>query len=357
MRNLFILHTQYNIILGTGIMLSHFHDCQNDLIVYAEFKVSPEYKRQLEKAFSSVIYIREEFEPLVTGFWNIEHHLHDEFKIFRDSSLYNVKYDNVFISQDRPLEHLILGRCKQLNKTCRCFDVEEGCYYSLKLENNNPNIRRKWHTKKPFFYRKLRYGGMYFSEEYRCLIDGGASYFDGIYAIFPKLIRTELAHKPTFEISTKDIVDAISVIYDGIEADVPVSSHYVLFFFDLVERYSNPVAIRRIVEELVKNTPKDDVTILLKYHPRETNKFKLEQQENIVEIPSIIPAEKLLCDLHEKKVTVYGNATTSVIVAKKFGFKTISIAGIEGSNNIYMINKFKEMGIEVPDSIEEIIWK
>ena len=353
MSNLFILHTQYNIILGASVLIEKYQDSQNDLIVYAEFKLSPEYKNHLEQVFNRVLYIRDEFKPLIIGFWNIEHHLKNEYDLFKNSEFHKTKYDNVFISQDRPLEHLILGRCKQINPKCECFDIEEGCYYSLTPQNNDPNRQRKWQTKRPFLYRKLRYGKLYYSEEYRCPIDGEASYFDGIYAIFPNLIRKELFHKHAYEVKSKNIIEAIQRLYSYVSVDIPYSKDYVLVFFDLMNRYKNKAAIKDVVEYIVNSIDSCKTTILLKYHPRETEKFVFSQA-NIIEIPSIIPAEKLLCDLHGKDVTVFGNATTSIIVAQKFGFKTISIAGIEGSNNIHMINKFREMGIEVPDSIEEI---
>ena len=115
-----------------------------------------------------------------------------------------------------------------------------------------------------------------------------------------------------------------------------------------MERYKNPEAIKTVVTDIVSNASKEDSMVLLKYHPRETNKFNFNSCGNVIEIPHVIPAEKLLCDLFGKEVTVYGNATTAILVARKLNFKTISVAGFECSNNFYMINKLKEMGILVP---------
>lgn len=355
MKNLFILHTQYNIILGTGIMLNRFRECQNDLIVYAEFTISEEYKNKLEKLYDRVLFVRKQYEPLTTGFWNIERKLNREFSTFKRSSLYNTEYDNVFISQDRPLEHFILGSCKKIKSNCCCFYLEESSYYSLDVRLNDPNRKRQWNTRRPFLYRKLRYGRVYLSEEYKDPLDGEASYFDAIFAIFPDCVRTELAHKVLYEINAEEINEATKVLYDDISVKLPDSSQYVLFFFDLMDRYKNPSAIKDIVEDIVKKSNKDGFAVLLKYHPREVDKFQFERSINIVEVPSIIPAEKLLCDLRGRRVIVYGNATASLMVAQKLGFKVISIAKIDESNNLNMINKFIQMGIEVPNTIEELL--
>ena len=347
MRNLFILHTQYNIILGTGIVLSRYNNCQNDLILYAEFSVSDGYKKKLEKIFNHVLYIREKFEPLPIGLLNSERQLYQEFKTYKKSVLASFVYDQVIISQDRALERLIAGRCKKYNPKCIGSVIEEGVYYSVDPKKNAPDYNPGWHTKRPYFLRK-------YTEERVAQDKNFNTFWNRLYVIFPNCVRTKLIKRELCGIEVNEIMLGVNSLYGDIQTELVDSQKYVLFFFDLLERYRHPESIKRIVERIVNESKNDGATVLLKYHPRETDQIQVGQQNGIIVIPSIIPAEKLLCDLHGKNVTVFGNATTSIIVAQKIGFKTISIAGIEGSNNFYMINKFKEMGIVVPDSIEEI---
>lgn len=94
--------------------------------------------------------------------------------------------------------------------------------------------------------------------------------------------------------------------------------------------------------------------ILLKYHPRETQKYAFDSG-NIYEIESIIPAEKLLADLSDKHVTVIGNATTSILVSNKLGFRTYSIAKACGLNNQQMFRQMNNMGIHIPVDLQELI--
>lgn len=354
MKNLFVLHTQYNMILATGIMLNRFESDQNDLVVYAEFSLSNELKEQLEQAYSHVLYVREQFENRRANFLNTEKSLYRKFKLFKDSSIGSYIYDNVFIAQDRPLENLIVGACKKKNRDCRFWNVEDGCdsYFSINIVENDPNFNPGCRTKRSWLFRKLLYGSTYCSDEHSGLyIYGQSRYFDGIYVIHPCALRPQLKNKLTIEINQKEIIDGVNTLYGNIHLDLEESPKYTLFFFDLVERYNNPEAIKTIVTNIVYNASREGSVVLLKYHPRETNKFIFNSCSNVIEIPHVIPAEKLLCDLFGKEVTVYGNATTAILVAQKLNFKTISVSGFESSNNFYMINKFKEMGIIVPSPV------
>ena len=74
----------------------------------------------------------------------------------------------------------------------------------------------------------------------------------------------------------------------------------------------------------------------------------------MVEIPQNIPAEKLLAELQGKDVLVFGNATTSCIVAAKFGYKVISICKIEIPENKSMHTKMEQMGVVCISDINEI---
>ena len=61
MNNLFILHTQYNLILGSGIANSMYDD-NNILVLYAEFPVTDEILSNLKSVFSEIIVVRDSFQ-------------------------------------------------------------------------------------------------------------------------------------------------------------------------------------------------------------------------------------------------------------------------------------------------------
>lgn len=353
MNNLFILHTQYNIIIGSSIVLTKLKGDCNDLIVYAEFTVSDSYKESLSKIFNNIVFIRDKFKPLPKNFIEEDLLLRKEYHIFKASGFANKKYDHVFLSQERPLDCLIVGYLKRKNSSCICSDIEEDCYYSLNNKYNDinyvkPQGKNIIHRLKRFLYgRKYLYStdGLFF---------GHSEIYDDYYVLYPSSIRELLKRRKvvTHQVEKNDIIKALNAIYGEKKTEMPSSNKYYLFFFDLLERYKNPKSILHIVQEISKRASKEKAVLLLKYHPRETNKFTLESTS--YEIPAIVPAEKLLCDLLGNDVVVYGNATTSIIVANKFGFKTYSVAKLNGSENNTMFNTFKQMGILVPSKIDEI---
>lgn len=358
MRNLFILHTQYNIILGCGIVLEKFKDFQNDLIVYAEFKVSDKHKEHLSNIFNNVIYIREQFEPLPVGFLAEEKQLSKEYAMYSNSNLFDVKYDNIFLSQERNLDCLILGHCSKKNSNIKIHDIEEDCYYSLNEKLNDVN----WHEHvllrtsiKRFVkrvYHYLRYGVLEY-RYYGSKFYGGAKFYDYHHVIYPSFVRKEIKSKIE-EITSKMIVDGCNALYGLEHAVIPLCDKYYLFFFDLLERYKDKKQIKALVDKIISSHSNNNSAILLKYHPRETQKFDYVG-ESIYEIESIIPAEKLLADLNGKNVTVIGNATTAVIIANKLGFKTYSVAKACGLKNEQMISQMINMGIEMPENIDSLI--
>lgn len=358
MYNLFILHTQYNIILSSGIVLEKLKGYRNDIIVYAEFKVSDKHKEQLSKIFDKVIYIREQFAPLPIGFVNEEKQLVKEYALYSNSDLFNVKYDNVFLSQERDLDCLILGHCKKKNPNIKIHDIEEDCYYSLNEKLNDIN----WHERVSLresikralksIYRYFRFGVPGYCH-YGKKFYGGAKFFDYHHVIYPVLVRKEIKSKIE-NITSEMIINGCNALYGLEQTTMPLCDKYYLFFFDLLERYKDKEEIKMLVDKIIMNNAKNNSVILLKYHPRETQKFDYKGG-NTYEIASNIPAEKLLADLNGKNVTVIGNATTAVIVANKLGFRTYSVAKACGIRSEQMISQMINMGIIMPENIESLM--
>lgn len=49
MNNLFVLHTQYNLILAIGLCKTELKNDTNDLILFEDFKITERYKEVLIK--------------------------------------------------------------------------------------------------------------------------------------------------------------------------------------------------------------------------------------------------------------------------------------------------------------------
>lgn len=350
MNNLFIMHTQYNLILSAGI-LSRYKGSKNTLVLFSEFALNDEMLASLSTVFDKVIVARDSFSSPKSAL--------EEIKEIRKSlrrvrSIRKEKFDNIFMSQERVFDMILCARFKKNNKNARCYAVEEDVYYSVNEKYNAEDFvyhESKRSKRNKFLYSLLLYGYPYnYKDVHYCY--GMSSEYHGANVLFPSLVRRELSKKELIEITKKELTVGINSIYSKKNIDYPNADKYAIFFFDLMNRYKNVEEVRRIVNEVLRVSAIQGRMPLFKYHPRETDKFT--DIDGLFEIPHIIPAEKVLLDLKSKNAIVLGNATTSCVVAAKLGFKVLSICKIESPNNTAMHNKMSAMGIVCIDDISDI---
>lgn len=347
MKNLFIMHTQYNLILSAAVA-SRFKDAENTLVLFSEFALNDEMKAALQKVFSRVIVVREGFNAPKSAL--------DEIREIRlclkkAKSIKNERFDNIFMSQERIFDMILCARAKKLNPQAKCYNIEEDAYYSIDNKYNADDftyIESKRMKRRKLLYALLLLGYPYnYKDVQYCY--GMSEEYHGANLLFPHLARKELQGKELFEITKDELVSGIDAIYSSKTTSYPEAEKYTLFFFDLMNRYKNPEKVKEIVKEVIETAKKEGRTVLFKYHPRETEKFT--DIEGAFEIPHIIPAEKVLFDLKDKDAVVVGNATTACVVAAKLGFKVISICKLEFPGNTKMHTQMAKTGIFCIDDV------
>ena len=190
MNNLFVMHTQYNLILSCGVIKKHFNDSYNVLILYAEFNLGSQLKEKLEECFDKVYYVQDKYTYSANTF-------KEDLKLikymYKTKNLLNKTYDNVFISQENIYETYLLSK---LSKKCNfgCYAIEEDVYYSV---NNAFNIDPPCKGQTSFL-GKCR----------KCFLDillgknickqfvyfyGQNTMYDANYVLFPHQVRKELS--------------------------------------------------------------------------------------------------------------------------------------------------------------------
>lgn len=350
MKNLFIMHTQYNLILSSAV-LSRYKDAENTLVLFSEFALTDEMKAALQKVFDKVVVVRENFNAPKSALEEIK-----EIRIClkKAKEIRNERFDNVFMSQERVFDMILCARAKKLNPHARCYNIEEDAYYSIDNKYNAEDFtytESKRMKRRKFLYALLLLGYPYnYKDVQYCY--GMSEEYHGANLLFPYLARKELQSKELLEIKKDELIAGIDAIYSQKKTTYPESDKYTLFFFDLMNRYKNPEKVKEIVKEVIETAKKERRTVLFKYHPRETEKFT--DIEGAFEIPHLIPAEKVLYDLKDKDTVVMGNATTACVVAAKLGFKVISICKLEFPDNTKMHNKMGEMGVFCIENICDI---
>lgn len=350
MKNLFIMHTQYNLILSVAVM-SRFKNAENTLVLYSEFSLSDNMHEVLSRLFDRVIVVRDKFAPHMKPL--------DDVKCIRKymkkvKSIRNERFDNVYMSQERIFDMIVCARAKKINPDLKCYNIEEDAYYSINEKYNADDylhIESTRAKRRKFLFALLLAGYPYnYKDVHYCY--GMSSEYHGANLLYPHLARRELAGKELIEITRDELVSGIDAIYSKFNIEYPKSDKYTLFFFDLMNRYKNPERVKEIVQEIIRVSREQGRTVLFKYHPRETDKF--ENIEGVVELPHIIPAEKVLYDLKGTDTVIMGNATTSCIVAAKLGYDVISISKLEFPTNEKIHNTMKKMGIFCVDNTQNI---
>lgn len=349
MNNLFIMHTQYNLILSVATM-QKFIDATNTLVLYAEFSLSNEMHHTLTNLFDNVIVVRDKFIPLMKPLDEIKYIKRCMKKI---EPIRNKKFDNIFMSQERIFDMIVCARAKKCNPDARCYNIEEDAYYSIneKYDDNYIHIENSRTKLRKFLFAFLLIGYPYnYKDIHYCY--GMSEEYDCANLLFPKLARKELLSKELIEITQEELLSGINALYANATVDYPDGQKYTVIFFDLVSRYKNAETVKKIVKKIVYASQMSGRTILVKYHPRENNKF--EGIKQTFELQHIIPAEKVLFDLQGTDTIVVGNATTSCIVAAKLKYKVISISKIEFPNNKKMHNAMEKMGILCAENTDQI---
>lgn len=354
MKNLFIMHTQYNLILAAAV-ISEQKDAENTLVLYSEFSLNQDIRNALARVFDRVLVVRDNFCAVPPPLEEIRQIRRDMKKV---KCLKNERFDNIYMSQERIFDRILCARAKKNNPAVRCYNIEEDAYYSIneKLNADDFKYQQTWREKRRnFLYALLLAGYPYnYRDIHYCY--GMSSEYHGARLLFPWLARRELQGKELLEVGRGELLAGIEALYSTTKMDVPVSEKYIVFFFDLISRYKDVEKVKNIVDEFVRRSAEVGRAVIFKYHPRETDKFVLAGE--YFEIPHIIPAEKVLHDMKNTDTVVVGNATTSCVVAAKLGFKVVSICKLQSPANEKMHTAMKKMGIlciEDADEIEKII--
>lgn len=343
-RNLFVMHTQYNLILATGIALSQHAGEDNDLIVYPEFSITPAWKERLQSIYRKVYFVREAYADPTPGIRGIREAAQ---QIQQCGAFLELQYDEVVISQDRLFEGILVAKLRKKNPNCRCTAVEENVYFATwpVPEKMDPRKRiKRWVkscTTKWITGVKVDMVTPY------CF--GGSSYIDALYVNYPTAIRKELLQKPCIEIKREAIIMGIRALYFCEEPD-PMQQKTVIILSDLLSRYANKEAVTCAFMDVASWCKKQSIRLLIKYHPREDKKIPFHGLAE--ELPTEVAVEKMLLEFKPSQTLVVGNVSASVEMAAKLGFTVVSVLNFTETHQAYQA--CLQWGVQVPATKKEL---
>ncbi len=331
MKQLFVCHTQYNLILAVGLAES-----SDDLVLFRDFNLTDTLRTRLESYFNNSLFLEGNYpKKELSAKEKLK-------KITRDNEklkAYIGVYDRIFIVDDMCIQEMYVMKCAfQKNKAVEMAWLEDGtnAYFSNGVISAGMGA-----TPVKRFIRRItftfRFGLRSFYDLADCM--GGHKKLTSAYVTFPMCIRTELKSKNLVQITDEQFHKGMEFMYAG-EA-VEFTSGSILIAMDKLDVYGELWdKVNQLIEKIINATSGE---VYYKYHPRETD--DLPALENCIELDRRVALESYLTNSNTKEITVVGVKSTALQTAKKMGYKTISLIN-QVEQNEAVISFYKSIGVE-----------
>ena len=337
-QNLFVVHTQYNLLLAIGIAKAK--ESVNDLILFQDFNLSDILKAKFESIFQHVLILPGNYPKQELAAWQKYKKIKND--IQQIQSFIQTMYHEVFIVDDVCAQEMFAMKCAyQHNPSCKFNWLEDGgnAYFhngAVSGGLGSTPVRR--------FIRKHLLSSLFhlhgFYDLGRCF--GDHKRLTSIYVTFQDYVRPELQTKPKVEITRQQFMDGMTLMYGG--KPYPMEENSVLFAMDKLSVYGDKLeSINRIILDEVAACQSEGRKIYCKYHPRETD--ALPALANATEVDSKIAMEYYLVNTTAKRMTIIGVKSTALQTALKMGFQVISLALTAGETDENILNFYKNIGI------------
>ena len=335
MNQLFVCHTQYNLILAVGLSSSN-----DDLILFKDFDLTDVLKQRLIGRFRKCLFLKGNYpkEQLTAK--------HKFVKILEDNraiKAFITEYDRIFIVDDMCIQEMYaLKLAHRKNNAVEMAWLEDGTNAYFR---NNIVSKGMGATPLKRFIRKVFFGASYslFSFYDLGVCMGAHRRLTVIYVCFPDHVRSELAGKNRREITDNQLINGMEFMFK--DKPYPMEDHSLLIAMDLLSVYGNSVGrvndtIKAIVQEAIQTGKK----VYCKYHPRETE--VLSSLAEVEKLKSEIGIESYLINTTAKHMTVIGFKSNALQIAKKLDFEVISLVNHVDIDTELITNFYKSIGIK-----------
>lgn len=348
MKNLFIVHTQYSLILASGLRKGRFESDSNDLILFKDFQLTQVLQEKLTSIFNKTLILEGTFTVRnQLGFFKFKYYQ----KSIRESKLFIIdKYDKVFIVLDMNLPEMhIMKKAYSLNPAVELMALEDGSYpyflnYATAGGLDANNFTRLLRT---ILFKYLLGCGKFYSFEGRFM--GANTWLKSIYLTYKDHAREIYKNKNRIEITTEEFNAGIDMLFQG--TNNTMESNAVILILDKLDVYKKRSSINILIADLVTTLVGNGKTIYYKYHPREDQ--QLEELKNCNELNRNIAIESYYKDFLNNMPLVIGIKSTGLQTAKKMGFNVISLAKVANEHNEDVLNFYLKIGITILDDIKQ----
>lgn len=348
MKNLFVMHTQYNLIIAIAIINQEYKDDENDLLLFTDFSLDKNVRLALENYFSHICILEGTF-PAINKTWRFKvKKIPSAIKTI-DNFIKNTKYDRLFwVCDDAIPEIWILKQLHDRNQNLYIGWIEDGAFPYFDNEAVGTGLNRNTFTRT---LRKVvgRIAvGKYYSYEGTTIASN--NWTNEYWVSFPNAVRSKFENKNLRKIEFECFQYGIGILYSKISYSI--SDHSFVFLLDKIDVYKAPYKVEEILEQIIKKCEKMNIDVYYKYHPREESEFGI--LTNKYEIPRNIGVEGILANNTGKKLCVIGIKSTALQSSKMCAFETVSIAKIVGENSGEVQKFYEKIGVTILDDVYEM---
>lgn len=343
MKNLFICHTQANLILASGLALGRFKDDENLLILFVDFGLKDELKERLDKTFTRTLYLQSIYPAeFNTAKAKLKWYPQD-WKLIKQFLTEPV--DRAFAVCDWVLlEQKTLQRCYKLNQATEMAWLEDGIFAYYSDSDIHKGMDRYGWTMaiRRFLFRNLLGVGRFYDRDFSEM--GGLAPLKKVYACNPEAVREPYrSKKQLVGISDAEYRAGLEAMYPKETLDVQPNS--VILVVDKLDRYAFPEKVRASLGLFIKRCQDEGKTVVCKFHPRETEVWDIFKGcPTLDKSVGIESAYVSLSDIKDS-ITIAGIKSTGLMSAKKLGYHTVSLFPACGEKNDNLMKFYEKLGI------------
>jgi hypothetical protein len=349
MKNLFVLHTQYNLIIATGLVQSKFNNAINDLILFQDFELKEDMKKKLDSIFNSTLYLKGSY-PLINTIWRKKIFIYP--KVIKSCFNFIIsKYERVYLVDDGCLPEIyIMKKAYSLNRNINFLWLEDGSYpYFLNHETSGGFDSNEFTRNMRKFIFKYIFGcGQFYSFEGRFM--GANTWIKTILLTYPNYAREIYKNKEKEEISSDSFFLGLG-IFD--RPNCTIKKNSVVILFDKLNVYKDKQSISLTINSIVKDLQSHGITVYYKYHPRETSVIP-SLSNDCIELNRNKGIEAYCPVFLEANCLIIGIKSTGLQSSQKIGVHTVSIANLVNESNKDMDLFYEKIGIKQINSMNDL---
>lgn len=345
MRNLFVCHTQAQLMLACGLCLGRFKDVENHLILFQDFLLKPELTERLDRVFAKTLYL----QGIYPKEWNtfkekLKNYPVNDRKI---KELMLEPYDKVFTVCDTiyPEQKCMKLAYKLNGNTDFCW-LEDGiiAYYQNIVIREGLDANSALRFIRKLYFKYIKGLGSFYNRDFNEF--GGLRYNKSVYCLYPYAVREPYKSQRTMFCILKDeLLRGLKAMYAKV--DLPVKEGDIILLVDKIDTYAYSEKVKTSLDNFIKESNAAGKRVFCKFHPRETETWEIFDGCDTLE--KTVGAESMYLSLADKAndITIVGIKSTGLMSAKTLGYNPISLFPSCGEENFELVKFFEAIGIEM----------